>query len=149
MNCQEFEREVALFAGGDLEEVATVELHLASCADCRALLDDLRSVRAGLAELREVQLHVRRSRRWWWAAGAIAAGLALFLIPRPAEIAPPRVVTWAPPPPAVVERPPKRRPAVRVKPRPEPALDTEFAKILTDDDDVVILWAMNSKGELR
>lgn len=149
MNCQELEREVALLAGGDLEEVATVELHLAACADCRALLDDLRAVRAGLAELREIELPARRSRRWWWAAGAIAAGLALFLIPRPAEIAPPRVVAWAPPPPAVVAIAPRPRPAARVKPRPAPAPDTEFAKILTDDEDVVILWAMNSKGELR
>jgi hypothetical protein len=32
-------------------------------------------------------------------------------------------------------------------PKAEP--DTEFAKILTDDDNVVILWAMNTKGEPR
>lgn len=153
MTCHELETDLALYAGGDLIETSAAEAHLAACAGCRALVDDLRGVRDDLSGLRDVALpslpsiRPRRAPRWPWAAGAIAAGLALFAIPRPIEVAPPRPVAWAPPAPAVELPPP--RPVLRVKPRPvqPPAPETEFAKILTEDDDVVILWALNTKGE--
>lgn len=93
-------------------------------------------------------------RRWWtWAwAPALAACLVLWMvIPREQPpMSPPPVLAHAPqspllsPPPAVVK-------PVRVKaaqaPRHEP--QTQFVKLVTDDPDVVILWAMNSEGDAQ
>jgi anti-sigma factor RsiW len=58
MTCATWERDVALYAGGDLPaaRIAEVELHLAGCADCRALLEDLRAERALLEEISDAQL---------------------------------------------------------------------------------------------
>jgi hypothetical protein len=157
MNCQELELDLALYAGGDLEDAAAVDGHLAGCAACRGLVAELRELRDDLAALREVELpslpaiRPRRSVRWPWMAGAIAAGLALFAVLRPADVAPPPRLAWAPAAP-VVEIPRRRpiRPPVRhaAPVLAVPAPETDFVKLVTDDEDVVILWAMNSKGEL-
>jgi len=55
MNCSKFETDIALYAGGDLPpgSIARVETHLAECADCRVLAEDLRDEQALLSELRD------------------------------------------------------------------------------------------------
>ena len=58
MNCSKFETDIALYAGGDLPlgRIARVEAHLADCAACRALAEDLRAEQALLSELRDSPL---------------------------------------------------------------------------------------------
>ena len=55
MSCSKFETDIALYAGGDLPRarMARVEAHLAECADCRALAEELRAGQALLGELRD------------------------------------------------------------------------------------------------
>jgi len=157
MTCTDLERDVALYAGGDLEDADMVENHLADCQGCRAMLEELQGLRGELAGLRDVALpqvsvpRPRPVRVWTWAAGAVAAGMLLLLIPKPAEVAPPPRMVWVAPGPVIELKPlahargsEARRVAVQ-----KVAPDTEFVKILTDDEDVVILWAMNTKGDLR
>lgn len=52
MSCSKFETDIALYAGGDLPagRIARVESHLAECAECRALADELRAVVTGLGD---------------------------------------------------------------------------------------------------
>jgi hypothetical protein len=94
----------------------------------------------------------RNAWRWAWAPALGAAALLALLIPRPAEIAPPPSMARAPQAPPVLEA----RATVPARPRParrKPVLVyTEFIKLMTDDPDVVIYWAMNgmeSKGGLE
>jgi anti-sigma factor RsiW len=58
MSCSKFETDIALHAGGDLPagSVARVESHLAECADCRALAEELRAGQALLGELSDEPL---------------------------------------------------------------------------------------------
>lgn len=88
---------------------------------------------------------------WVWAP-ALAAGLVLWVVvPREQPpIAPPPVLARAPQapplrPPAAVERPPLVK-AVSVRRQDG---ETQFVKLVTDDPDVVILWAMNSVGDAQ
>ena len=55
MSCSKFESDIALYAGGDLPgaQIAPIESHLAACAYCRALLEELRLDRVALSELRD------------------------------------------------------------------------------------------------
>ena len=55
MSCTKFETDIALYAGGDLpaEQAALVDLHLAECTACRALLEDLRAGQTLLREWRD------------------------------------------------------------------------------------------------
>lgn len=91
------DEQLALYAGGDLtrEETGAVEEHLRDCAECQALLADLRDSRAVLLEclrepaadeLRSVRhrvvqrLQKQAGGRWIWvtaAAAIIVAGLFL------------------------------------------------------------------------
>ena len=50
MNCGAFEPLVALYVEGDLpgQDTPRVEAHLAACAGCRELLEDLQASRGGL-----------------------------------------------------------------------------------------------------
>lgn len=105
---------------------------------------------AALTRIRtRVLTHVQRPRaKWWhWAwVPALAAALAVVaVIPREQPpVEPPPLIAKAPAAqPLVRSAPPVRR---RIQPAP-PAAETQFARILTDDPNVVILWAMNSKGE--
>ena len=54
MSCADIERRVALYAGGDLDELSArdVERHLATCDACRVLLTELRVQRDAMAESR-------------------------------------------------------------------------------------------------
>jgi anti-sigma factor RsiW len=58
VSCSKFETDIALYAGGDLPDgrTARVASHLAECADCRALADELHGAHALLGELREEPL---------------------------------------------------------------------------------------------
>lgn len=99
MSCSKFETEIALYAGGDLPagRIARIESHLAECADCRALAEELRAEQALLLELRdepldeamvaqvrqrvlaEVGAATRRPSRLYWKL-ALAAALILAAV---------------------------------------------------------------------
>jgi|HubBroStandDraft_1064217.scaffolds.fasta_scaffold44474_3 hypothetical protein len=97
MSCSKFETDIALYAGGDLPagRIARIEWHLAECADCRTLVEELRSGQGLLGELRDdpiadalvaqvrqrVLAEVRHTTLTWGAGwrprGALAPLLAL------------------------------------------------------------------------
>ena len=58
MTCRRHKRAIALHAGGDLpaRHARRLEAHLATCAPCRALLDDLHSHRTQAESLRATSL---------------------------------------------------------------------------------------------
>ena len=179
MNCQIFEPLIALYVEGDLPErdVPRVEAHIATCADCRDLLEDLRSSQAALktlgseavdrALLTAVRAGVlsridnRRRLVWPWVAAATAALalLALCLAPsgRPAPERRPAVIAQAPLSPqpapeveaAVSRAAPPARSRRRRRPAPDKAPATEqlVVKMLTDDPDIVIIWLVDQIGD--
>lgn len=55
MSCAKWKNDIALYAGEDLAagRIAPVESHLAACAECRALLEDLRDGRGLLGDWQE------------------------------------------------------------------------------------------------
>jgi hypothetical protein len=167
VNCSEFEPLIALHAGGDLEraESALVEAHVASCAGCRELLDDLRSDRATFEEWGSapadaallvtvrsgVMARVRKRRvvLWPWAAAAAIAAASLALSLR-MRVEPIRPVMQAPV--VVAQQPAAAKPAVRRKRQILPRRDTPDAeplvvKMLTDDPDIVIVWLVDQTGD--
>jgi anti-sigma factor RsiW len=140
MNCPR--SEVALYTGGDLppRRAARVEAHLAACAECRSLLDELRTGQAALSELRGEPLedamlaHVRRRVLARIAAGeqtrsglpgywrfALAAAVVLLVMlawPRHAQkqtpaVTPPEMAHVAPAPPVPAPVIPVRHAIVR------------------------------------
>ena len=173
MNCAKRTIDIALYAGGDLpaNRLGRTIAHLEACAECRALLDDLRAGQTLLSELEDEPLedvmaaHVRQrvlaqlavsetvaSRRYWaWAlAGAVLLAAILTLPWRMEKQAPLARVENAPPkvaeaPPAVAkaQRPVARR-HHRAKPRPgEPLL----VQLVTDDPNIVIYWLVDPKPQ--
>jgi anti-sigma factor RsiW len=177
MNCQEWEQQVALHVENDLpaEEARRVEEHLAGCAECRELLEDLRASQAALKEIEAEgvdgallavvrsgvlsRIGERRRSIWPWAAAvAMAAALMAALLPAPREVAPePRAAPIARAP----VTPPKAEPVVaRARSRPYPARprrtesrqasrgsDPLVVKMLTDDPDIVIIWLVDQTGD--
>ena len=173
MNCQMFEPMLALYVEGDLPErdMPRVEEHVAICADCRDLLEDLRSSQAALktlgaeavdgALLTAVRAGVlaridnRRRLVWPWVAGVTAALALLILLPapsgRPAPEPRPVAIAQAPPkveaavgragPPAR-RRHPRRRPVTK-----PPAAQQLVVKMLTDDPNIVIIWLVDQIGD--
>jgi anti-sigma factor RsiW len=165
MNCEKFEPEIALYVEGDLDgrEAAGVREHLAGCAACRELVDELMTSQAALKQLRaqpvdaallaavrsEVLAGIEdRSRaRWPWVAAAIAVAAVLIAMFRP-----------APPPARIVQAPvaqvrvnptlPGRRPKLakvrRRRPAPGPPL---VVKMFTDDPNIVIIWLVDQTGD--
>ncbi len=153
MNCAEWEEQVALYVGGDLEETASVERHLAVCDDCwdfskelesnRDLLADvpldvtaLASVRAGV--LRQVQ-----GRRFAWgkvAAAILLAGIGFQALSsrmhvdslpyRPLQVA---GVPNLPVPRTAVHHATHRKPIVE---KHQPVV----IKLITSDPNIVIYW---------
>lgn len=104
----------------------------------------------------------RRARRrfaWFWLVPvpAIAAAVLLFAILRPQPaVVPPAVIAKAPAAPAIrqsvaqVRTPARRTPAAPPRTllaKAAPRGETQFMRIMTDDPDVVILWAVNGNGE--
>jgi hypothetical protein len=149
MTCQEC--ELLLAAGGGAPD------HLAACAACRALREDLRANAEALVAMRDEALvtpQVRHARAGWAWAAAAAAAIVLALALSRTEYRPPvpvepvmrRAPSPAPGPPARPERDPLRGPA---SPPHRTALKEESApllvKILTDDPDVVVYWLIDAK----
>lgn len=124
--------------------------------DLDLALRELRDEELPAAALTQVRARVlgqvkpRRARWWRWAwVPALAAGLAVvFIVPREQPpVEPPPLLAKAPaaqplsrPVPPVLRRP---------KPAPPKSVETYFARILTDDPNVVILWALNTEGEFQ
>jgi anti-sigma factor RsiW len=94
MNCRMFEPLIALYVEGDLPErdTARVDAHLAQCADCREILEDLRASQAAVKQLGSeavdaallstvrtgVLSRIGEPGPWWrWTAG-LAMTLALI-----------------------------------------------------------------------
>jgi anti-sigma factor RsiW len=123
VSCSKFETDIALYAGGDLPagRIARIESHLAECADCRGLAEELRTDRTLLGELRDEPLEdamvaqVRRrvlaevgaatrqpARLYWKLALAAAVVLAVALLwprhPAPRGEAPRAVAASRPAP---------------------------------------------------
>jgi len=178
MSCAKFEADVALYAGGDLpaERVAHVESHLAECADCRALLDELCAEKTLLTEMRDEPLeeamvaHVHRrvlaevapaqpapaqpARLYWKLALAAALLLAVVLAwPRHHRVQAPLVAQV--PPPSVAPAPPQP-PVVRVShrvarhrrraPVRKPGPPL-LVQFVTDDPNIVIYWLIDQQTQ--
>lgn len=111
----------------------------------------------------------RRLRRWYWIpVPALAAAAIAVVLLRPTPVQPPASMARTPEvaatawkrAPRLASDPPVqsvnlRKPRPRVAPAPKPQLaratpepgQTEFIRIMTDDPDVVILWAVNGDGK--
>jgi hypothetical protein len=131
MTCQEC--EIKLGMGEHAAE------HLASCAECRALAEDLRLNAVALREMR-----VRPRMRWEWALVA-AASIVMAIGLRhgkPPEKPPERTAA------AKIGRPTRTAavmaPAKRVRKKRPPA-EPLRVKMFTSDPDVVIYWIVDKK----
>ncbi|HLY19793.1 MAG TPA: zf-HC2 domain-containing protein [Bryobacteraceae bacterium] len=171
MNCKKWESDIALYAGGDLPDghLQPVEQHLAGCADCRALVEDLRTGQALLAALRDEPLDdamVARVRYrvlsqvsaprqvpvYWKLALAAALILAVALAwPRrrqPPKAAPaPRAAAVNLPAAKIV---PVRHRVVRHRRRRAPAAQPGpplLVQFVTDDPNIVIYWLVDPKPQ--
>ncbi len=123
--------------------------------DLDLALRELRDEELPAAALTQVRARVlghvqpRRATWWRWAwVPVLAAGLAVMtFVPRQqSPVEPPPLIALAP------ASQPLSRPAPAAARRVKPAAqkyveETQFARILTDDPNVVILWALNSEGE--
>jgi anti-sigma factor RsiW len=177
MNCHALERQIALYVGADLDaqETMRVEEHLATCSDCRQLLEDLQATHSALRELASdavdaamltavrsrVLSGIGERRKWSWpwvAAIALAAPLIVgLIIPwwMAVEPLPPAPLVHAPAPEpvmttGVVEKPPAPRRRRVVKRPPAPVWQEEqplVVKMLTDDPDIVIIWLVDQRGD--
>jgi hypothetical protein len=176
VNCTEWEEQVVLYAGGDLNApaAAEVERHIAECPGCQlfasGLAESLACIRAAheaeIAPAHYTALRARvmasvarqkRRARWTWlyAAAAVAAavllvaGLRLRVHDLPAV-----ALKTAPPAPAAAwqiasaHRPPELRPVPRRHaPAVRPKTEQVLVKIETGDPDIVVLWIAETKGE--
>jgi anti-sigma factor RsiW len=179
MSCREMEQLLALEAGGDLgaAETARVHEHLAECAPCRALAEELAASHAALAELSQEALepdaldawrsrvieqittetHARRiAWGWTWAAVVTVAAVifAVIAIPmlreRAAPVPLPPVAHMAPPtPPVAIAAPPAARKQIRPRRRvvPPRTLEPLLVRLETSDPDVIIYWMVEGKGD--
>ena len=83
MNCP-FEEEVSALFDGELaaDDAASVQAHVADCASCRALLDDLQEIRRTLAPLQPIA-HRSLWRRRISVSVPVAAAIAILLLLAP------------------------------------------------------------------
>jgi anti-sigma factor RsiW len=173
MSCSNFENDVALYAGGDLPaaRIAHIESHLAECADCRALADELMALLSGLRdepleEAMVAQVHHRvlaeiRRRAGFSRRGAFAPLLALaaalvlavaLLWPRhqPKHVPVARVepAHIAPAPPASMI--PAHHRVVRRHhraPAAQPSGPPLLVQFVTNDPNIVIYWLVDQKPQ--
>ncbi|MBZ5604228.1 MAG: hypothetical protein LAO79_18155 [Acidobacteriia bacterium] len=154
MTCQECELRLSLEQ--DVSE------HLATCAACRALADEMRENAAAIASFADdplprvghrvtaeirAQSRSRQIQRWGWALAAAAMVLVLLYAwprgGRPPGPARDPLIAYAPPKIESAEvsvgRPGDRPRTRRSAPHRKPA-DTLKVKMFTDDPDVVIYW---------
>jgi hypothetical protein len=101
----------------------------------------------------------RRRFAWFWLlpVPALAAAVFAFAILRPQPaLAPPAMIAKAPAAATIAQPVPPVRTPVRRRPAAPPQTllakatprgGTQFMRIMTDDPDVVILWAVNGNGE--
>jgi hypothetical protein len=132
MTCQECELKLGM--GEDAAD------HLASCAECRWLAEELRLNAVALREMR-----VRPRVRWEWALAAAAAimmAVATWKVTRVEKLPmqPVRLAVAAAKP---VEA--GHGPAPRKKRHSIPAAEPLRVKMLTSDPDVVIYWIVDRK----
>jgi hypothetical protein len=139
MTCQEC--EIKLGMGEEAGE------HLASCAECRWLAEELRLNAVALRDMR-----VRPSVRWEWALAAAAAiVLAVFVWKTPrVEKLPVTAAHVAAPQQQLLSRfpaPTAQGDARRVKHVQRKQIPTEplRVKMFTSDPDVVIYWIVDRK----
>jgi anti-sigma factor RsiW len=161
MNCADWHAQIALYSGDDLSsaEALAVEAHLAECAACAQLAEDLRADRelltGGFAEpdysamRRNVRAAIIRRRVVRWSGlGALAAAALVALLwrhPAPpvhevvsAVSSAPTMVAEAPAP--IAEPPaPHAASAVRHRPRSHAAEPSVAMLIATRDPQVRIL----------
>lgn len=94
------------------------------------------------------RLNQHRPSYWRWAwLPALAAAVVLVAVipsPRPEVVPPPPLLAHLPAAPPMQKAPALPRLAAPA-PVPAPQPRTEFAKILTDDPDVIILWALDAR----
>lgn len=132
MTCQECELKLGM--GEDPGE------HLASCAECRWLAEELRLNAVVLREMR-----VRPAMHWEWALAAAAAILmAVFLsVPRGQKLPMPPVRVAIVPP--LAGHGPAPHPLKKAKRHLRPASEPLRVKMFTSDPDVVIYWIVDRK----
>ncbi len=157
MTCQEC--ELALGSGHHPEE------HLAQCAACRALADEMRANTAAFESFADDPLPAVRHKvmaqvqsrsagrqvlRWGWALGALGAAAAAMLAillhspkPQPIVQPAPEIASVEIPKTTVGPAIPLERVPVR-RARHESA-DVLKVKMLTSDPDVVIYWLVEKK----
>ncbi|MCX6623239.1 MAG: hypothetical protein NTY38_19675 [Acidobacteria bacterium] len=166
MNCERWERDIALDAGGDLEDSVALEQHLLECRECAEFARGLRVLRAEWRQMPEpspvdvarlearVRSAVEREPRrwWWWLAAAAVLVVAVLLRPRPV---PEPVVPIARVLPSTslpdnrgTARSSKRKPSRgrQAALRPRQPEDQVVLRLDTDDPDVVFYLFSDSKG---
>jgi predicted anti-sigma-YlaC factor YlaD len=158
MTCAERERELALYAGGELSN-GDLEGHLDRCARCREYVDGMRSLLGDLSlgdppalpPIATAVMRRIRRRRYGWAALAASAAAASVLIAAIVGMVSRPVATMsyalpmpAPPAVTVVQRavPEAKRRLVRqvARPKPVPPAESVVVKLVTDDPNVIIYW---------
>ena len=179
MKCIKWQAEIALHAGRDLPaaDVPRVESHLAECADCRALLADLRAGQSAIAQLRDGPLEdamlaeVRRrvlqeidaGRRpaliplVWKLSLAAALVLAVLLAwpkhhpaAKPEPLARAERPQYIPPPPPAPEASPVRHHRARTHrraPSAQPAAEPLLVQFVSNDPNIVIYWIVDPKPQ--
>lgn len=174
MNCRKWEEEIALYAGGDLPDarMADVERHLAECAGCRALAEELRAGQTILAELgaealddamvalvrQRVMARVAEPRRapvyWRWALVAALVAVAILVWPRHHRTAAPQIVASVHSVPALAGGAPAagHGPAPRLHTRqrhhaPIGPREPLLVQLVTRDPNIVIYWIVDQKPE--
>jgi hypothetical protein len=157
MTCSERERDLALYAGGDLRD-SELDQHVAQCATCREFVESLRGLLADVSAdqppvtppiASAVVARLRRRRYGWAALAATAAAASVLIAAMISMLARPLPtisVTLNAPAVAVVPVPraaerevqPVRR---TVRPRkPAPPAEPVVVQLVTDDPNVVIYW---------
>jgi hypothetical protein len=159
MNCVDREQQIALYAGGDLEETSELQQHLAGCAECRLFLNEMTaslvSLRCEAFEATAVDamrartmaaLRPERSVLWplmRYAAAVliVIGGLVAWKMQYPAPLPVIRAAVSDPKLAPVTVMKPSMQQTRRVKkPRPAEPREPVVVKLLTDDPDVVIYW---------